>query len=496
MLEHLRLPSVVEGIRYVHQPRIVGVTMKLCGKVSLLLMALLLMVATTAWGAPFIRLIGQEPVYQLWGEDLQGVGALDITVGYDTAGLKNPRVSQQELSNGSILLPYLTTPGAVRVVLLAPDIKGITGSGSIAQISFDSLSGSSGKIVSLTVKAVSAGSRSELPVQTMIAVSPAAEVKDPTIVSKPSTPAINLTDGGTPSGATAGATAPEAGKGETGQKSAAVSNLIAALTGQSTGSSASSVPTSTAVVTSVNVDGTMGNPSRVDENKQPVAEVSDGAPRVDDALSAGNPVAENAPDAGQSPTEVALPGETRTHGKAKSVALSTEKAGVGNAKSVLTLFREYKGPRTPAALTALFAKGSVPGVTQNPAIAIADGVSPVTLTVESDSSSSPNFSISGGKMVSLKRDGSRYRLTIIPKVGAMEVTVSLLQQESITTIPLVVVLPLDLKKLPSGRLDEATFVLLLKNNGSASGSAHPESLDGYQNDYLYTAHFLLQKTRK
>ena len=474
----------------------------------LLSVTLLTLLATTAWGAPEIRIIGQEPVYEVRGEELPGVGALDVTVGYDANGLKNPRVTQQQLSAGAILIPYFPTPGVVRVVILAP--QGITGSGVLFRTAFDSLSGSAGKIISINAKMVSAASQGDVPVQTSIFVTPLPV----SAVNQPAAPGGNLTDTST---STSTSTSPLSG--DTAQNSSPFAALKAALTGQAVVPPTSSGAATIAVVTPLTVSGAVGNPSSEQppggggedraSGSGPVAGGDESAPAPPDSpvlpaegsdlsesSSRGDLAAQLLPAARQSGADTAVGNEALIRGAAKPPLSPVVKPKVTAQVSVLALFREYRGARTPAALSALFSLGSIPGVSQTPPIAISDGVAALTVAVERDSSNSPNFSVSGGKLVSLKREGKRYLLNIIPYARTVEVTLSLLVGNTTTVIPLVVVPPLDNNTFPSGKLDEATFSLLLKKSGGASGTVPGDVTGDYQDDYILTAHYLLQKNKK
>ena len=500
--------------------------MKKSSKLALLVV-LLTMMATTAWCAPTLRIIGQEPVCELRGEDLQGVGALDVTVGYDPAGLTNPRITQQSLSAGAIVMPYLTTPGAARVLILAPP-QGITGSGSLLQFAFDSLGGTAVKITTLTVKMVSAATQKDIPVQTSVEVTAGPDVTPSTTVNQSPTTVGNLTDNSTgqskgdkSTGTTSTSTSNSAsgsnytGTGQTVESSSTFTSLKAALTGQTTISSVSS---------GVNVVA-VANPETVTDNKQQAGVVSESGasteagmqPRGDEtpqpqpepiveitddhappmtASVTDSPVASLSADS-QPGNDVAVQKRTSLRTEVKGSLPSVDHAKETGKVSVLSLFKDYKGPRTPTTLTALFSRGGTPGVSQKPPIALSDGVSTVTLTVEYDDPTSPNFSVTGGKLLTLKREGKRYLLNIVPYVRTLEVSVSLLVGKSLTTMPLIVVPPLELKTLlPSGKLDEAAFATLLKRNSGASGAASDNAAGDYQDDYVLTAHYLLQNSKK
>jgi len=424
--------------------------------VTLLVATLTALVTTTAWGDPLIRISGKKPVYELRGEDLQGVGAADIRIFYDVSGLKNPSVTQEQLISGAMIARYLDTPGVVRMLIIAPDSQGITGSGKMSQITFDSLGGTSGTIISLSASMVSAASRSDIPVRTSVEITP-AEDKVPTSVNQSSDFAKKLTK--------------DSITGQPKQELFGISGL------------------STATEDGIPPGGSEEATPRPEQPVAPPADVN-----ISKVPTPVEPVVKSATDNSQSEAGVTAGNEARKSEEAKPPPTVAPKGPVFNG--AMALFKEYKGPRTAKALAALFVEGSVPGVSQDPLIAIADGVSKVLLTVEQGYTTAPNFSVSGGKLISLTRTGPRYQLSILPDVRAVAVTVSLLTRDAVATIPLTVVPPLDMKLIPSGKLDEATFERLLKRNGVASGEIQGDGVRDYLNDYILTAHYLLLKNRE
>jgi hypothetical protein len=165
-------------------------------------------------------------------------------------------------------------------------------------------------------------------------------------------------------------------------------------------------------------------------------------------------------------------------------------------KSVLTLFKEYKGTRGLHELTALFSQVSYPGFSQEPAVALTDGRTNVKLSIDLTGSDSPNFAVSGGTILSLKRERDRYLLTLSPKAGAVETTVTVLNKGIATIIPLTVAPPLDKKSMPTGKYDEAAFALYLKAGDLSKGDVNGDGVKNYLDDYIVTSNYLAKNNMK
>jgi hypothetical protein len=185
-------------------------------------------------------------------------------------------------------------------------------------------------------------------------------------------------------------------------------------------------------------------------------------------------------------------------GPAKGViqgAPSPRHRGIAN---VLSLFREYRGPKTEQAFIALFSRAPDQGFRQEPPIALSDGVTKIRVFFKTipPAAQSPNFAITGAKQVSLKRDGMQYILELIPDVGVCEATVAVLNQGKVTDYPLVVTPLLDVRSIPGGKLDEAGFALFLKNAGVGKADLNGDGRQDYRDDYIYTANYLMQVGKK
>ena len=470
-----------------------GVTIMKCNSGMFLLMTLLLSSVASAWGAPSLIISGQGAVYEMRGEGLEGVAGIDVTVKYDSSRMTNPRVTQKQLIAGAIMMPNLSVPGEVRAVIITS--KPITGSGSILGIEFTVFGDRPGAITSLTAK-LSSATLSDVPVQTVLATATYNDVVASTSVAQPTASVPNPT---TSSSGQSSSTQTASGSTATAQATSVVAGTpsttggAALSTGATGGTSGVSGETSgvsggRTALTGVSLAG-LGEAS-----SPPVPALPPDVPGVTKSEPTIEPNREVTRDARQPRAPEVLPEGSRSEPEALQPL--NIKPGAAPYKSVLLLFQEFSGPRTPQTLTNLFSQASIPGVGQVPTIAISDGVSKVKITVEDSSSTSPNFSVSGGKLLSLKKDSGRYLLEIIPDARASEVTVSVLKQGKVTTIPLLVVPPLDMKLLPTGKLDEASFALYLKGTDKRAGDINGDGVRNYLDDYIVTAHYLILKNKQ
>lgn len=408
--------------------------------------------STVALAAPTLTISSSgKGVFILQGADLQSVGGINATVRYDTTSLANPKVSQGGLSNGSLLAPNTNTPGVIHIGML--NTNGITGSGVLATISFDRPASSSGDIQSLTAEVINT-SGVKIPFQVQV-INPSGTPPTPETVAGPS-------------GGTSPPTAP-------GTQSVAAP-------------SASSQPV--AVVTS-QAPVLMGG-SSVAPPGEPEA-ISPQPPTVvaqEPETSVGVTQA----------TETAAPGETAP--LAPERPLDENKAPTLVAyKSVLEKYRTFVGQKTSQALQTIFTQHTMPGIRQEPAIALSDGNSKLRLsiTIQSSGKNAPNFFLKNAKLVSLKmaRDSS-WLIEVLPAKGVYSATLSMLQSGTETEIPLLVAPP-----LPSGtgvgrdgKQTEADFARFLTERGTDKAPRFDLNGDGkrdYIDDYIFTASYLLRK---
>lgn len=189
-----------------------------------------------------------------------------------------------------------------------------------------------------------------------------------------------------------------------------------------------------------------------------------------------------------------LPGAaSRTESPAARPATAAVKK-VTEYRSVLSLFKEFTGPRNPNTLLALFKQAAYPGVSQSPAIALSDGVQKLTLSFEPATpfATAPNFVINGGTLISLKKKQGSYLLEVLPETKSSEASVKIVTQEITIVIPLTVAPPLDPRFISSGKLDAASFALFLQEKSPAKGDVNNDGLKSYLDEYIYAANCLVR----
>lgn len=111
-------------------------------------------------------------------------------------------------------------------------------------------------------------------------------------------------------------------------------------------------------------------------------------------------------------------------------------------RSVLELFGSYAGVRTPAALHRLFERGD-DIFRQEPPVSVADGATPLTLSVRTTGIEAPRFAISNGNCTRIEAGGDDvWRLEIVPARGSLSTSVTVLSETEEIEFPLAVAPPL------------------------------------------------------
>jgi len=72
--------------------------------------------------------------YILEGNNLIGVGGLQVVMNYDSTQMSSPTVTNGDLFSGAMFISNTTTPGTVKIATVSP--HQINGSGKIATVSF------------------------------------------------------------------------------------------------------------------------------------------------------------------------------------------------------------------------------------------------------------------------------------------------------------------------------------------------------------------------
>lgn len=399
-----------------------------------------------AWGMPTLSVVGRgNGLFDVLGEGLEGVGGITLNVEYDLTAAANPRVALGELFSGAMMVPNLTQPGRVRIGIISGSQQGISGKGRIATLTLGPVAGSQGRIGNVTAQLVSAAGGRDIPVQ--IRNGAAVEAGLPVTGSLPS-------PGDTGSGVSG---SPAETMSRTGG-----ATIVPRVTGP--GVAPGSVVRS-------ETSGGVPQPSPVTS-----------APADSEPAVAPPPEAPEAPTGAVEVKEVAPP------------TSATARLKVAPRRSILDLFREYVGERTPAALGALFAAGASPDIRQEPPIALSDGATTVTVFLNvPGGAGSPNFALSGAKLASLRKEGGLYLLELRPEGRVNEVRVSVLNDGGVTTIPLNVAQLLDPARIAGGSFTESAVTDFLKGVPGKRRDLNGDGVVNFVDDYIIMANYLVRE---
>lgn len=397
---------------------------------------LFISLAQTAFGASIVISSSGNGAYILQGVGLADVCGIDATISYDTALLSSPRITQGELISGAMMVANPNTPGIIRII--AVKTSPITGSGVLARINFNTTAGSGGKIFSLNAKIIN-GNKVQLAVQTQV---------------------FNPADANTDSSDTV-----------TGSSGTVATNATGGLESKYLGPAG-------VILTSESGEVQNRKPAPETYSDQPVSQRKEiqtkGMPL--DALS-----------------------ETQNSGVPKPTVSADRKFVV--YKSVLEGFREFSGGKTLKAFKALFDGVSMSCFRQEPAVALSDGKTRVKVFIQLPAAGkeAPNFMIKGAKFISLKLDGLAWVVEALPDEKVYDAAITVMENGSITQVPLTVAPPVDVQIEKTIICDEAGVALFLKERGTEKAPRFDLNGDGvrnYMDDYIFTANYIVKRNSK
>ena len=179
---------------------------------------------------------------------------------------------------------------------------------------------------------------------------------------------------------------------------------------------------------------------------------------------------------------------------AANAAIETAKE-TNTGISVLERFRSHSGPRTPAALSALFSMPLPANFRQQPEIALSDGITLVSVetALAAPTRTAPNVAFNGAQLISITRnDDGTWVIMALPAKGSWKTSMIMLNDSAMLEVHLAVA-PL----LPAGTdLSKQGFVTFLGNKGPNSPPQKDLNGDGkrdYLDDYIFTANYLVRQ---
>ena len=410
-----------------------------------------LMSGTSVWGAPAIVIVDRSRGnYEVLGQGLEDIRGIEMTITYDPERLKEPRIKQNSMIYGAMVIPDFSSPGVVRISISSADPhQGIKGDGSILMLSFTMPVG--GKWIKAFSASVTSSSGADVPL-------PAAKIlsaKTGRFRGDPFSESPDFVEDSSGQGASS----QEPGSPEAAAETAR--QLSTARDDRATNESDRSG------ITAPHADPD-GNPS-AGIPKSPVATAA-----VPDQLET-----------------VELPSLPLASMPAAVPAQGSLEGGRQSRTNLLERFKEYSGLFTIQAVTALLAPSSSLRFRQSPPVALSDGATKVvvTLTLQSTAGQSPNFALVGARQVSLKRSGDGYLLELIPDKGGYEASLLVLLPSGVTEYPLAVAPPLP----DGGRLDDASFTTFLTGYAQGKGDRNGDGRTDYRDLYLCTVNYLARR---
>jgi hypothetical protein len=181
------------------------------------------------------------------------------------------------------------------------------------------------------------------------------------------------------------------------------------------------------------------------------------------------------------------PGPDRKVQAEKIVLLSRDE------KSVLQRFKKYEGEKELSSFVALFGRSYGDRFVQEPAVAISDGKSPVTIRidVQPDGAHSTAIALADATLLSKEAREKDVVITVLPNEGTWDARLVISTGREILDYPLVVAPPVNL----AGTINANNFIGALHAYiGNQSPPLQKENKI-YLSEYIFTANYLARLKR-
>ncbi len=404
---------------------------------------LMLLCAVPAFAASVSITPSGDSSYAVQGNGMVNVAGIQLSIGYDAASLNAPTVTQGGLVSGSMFAANTTTfPGIIKIAIVSTKV--FSGNGTIATISFASKTGNGG-ITSATVSVIDSDGK------TIAATAGFSNPSGSTSQDPLVTAGLPLT----PTNPTS--------------TTSTTSTSTTSTTSTTTGSATQSIP------------GTIALPTDLQQRTETAAV----PPPTTSSAAAGEAQVIKA-------SEQNLPA-----GKPTDEAKTEETTQYIVYNGIAERFKQYTGSKKLSDMVLLFDKKVTQSINQDPAIIINDGKSKATLTVDIPAriTSSPNFAVHGGALVSFKQEKQikgRWIVEIQPEAGPGNVTLTILAGSEQFEYPLTIIPPVKTKLT----FDEKGWNSFIKETGTAQAPLHDLNSDGvrdYTDEFIFVANYLLNK---
>jgi hypothetical protein len=377
---------------------------------------------------------GNKGVFYLKGVDFNDVSGVEVELEYDTAALANPRITQGSMLASTMFIPNPKF-SAKSVKIAAMSLSPIKGSGDLAIITFD-LKGSSPGIMTVARRTISTSAGTAVP-------------------TAPQTPSVASGNDS---------------RENTGFIPGSVTNTPASATTASTATTTVVGGAGASVGTITLPQDQLASTESKPEYQPLVTDL-----RKDMSIPVGGP---------ESP---------KTAGAKQTTADIKDEKGFVSYKSVLQLFKEFKGERNSKSLIALFADAEIADFSQVPAVAISDGKTPVKLTLilKPSGNESPKFFLQGANVKQLSAEGEdvKWIIDLLPKKGTAEAKLTVIDGKKMMEFPLIVAPAVDVALAKKEKLSEADFAVYLAK--PSKFDLNKDSKFDAIDDYIFTANYIV-----
>lgn len=380
--------------------------------------------------------------YSVQGSNMDGVAGVQLDIDYDAASLATPTVTLGGLAAGAMLAANTSRPGFIKIAIIST--RSFSGSGQIVAISFASKTGNGG-ITSITTSMID---------------------------SKGSALAATASSPSTAAAAPASASTAALPFSQPAQQATSPAQPQIASTTLAANAAAGTIPAYL---------GTVTLPTDQQQRAEPQPATSPKAP-----VFTGEPAAAKIAEESQPPDKAAADAKTE------------ETPQYVIHKGILDRFRRYSGSKKLSAVAALFDNKIARNIYQEPAILVSSGENSATLTVDIPAriTTSPNFAVNGGKLVSFRQDErirGRWRVEVLPEADSLEVAMTIIAGAEEFEFPLTVAPPLK----TTLTLDEKGWNRFLNEAGTATAPRHDLNNDGvrdYRDEFIFVANYLAKKS--
>lgn len=238
-------------------------------------------------------------------------------------------------------------------------------------------------------------------------------------------------------------------------------------------------------------NGQADEPTDVPEDVSPPAQADNTVPNV--MVPKHNPAAAPAGTKGfvapASMTGALLPANAGRQVQAENIKFLTREE-----KDILQRYKKYKGEKDLSAFVALFGRSEGERCTQEPAIAISDGKTPVTIRidVQSDGTHSTGIALSDATLISKEAREKDIIITVLPNEGTWDARLVTFAGGEILDYPIVVAPPVDLIAF----VNDNNFLEALQVYMNGRSSALQRKNKVYISEYIFTANYLADLDRR